>query len=96
MEDVPRCERCDYDLAMHGDVCSPWLLKWNHHERMIWHRVVRERNEARAVLRDLEWSGSVKPGDPLFRSCPSCGISGHPGAPHADDCRLAKVLGVQP
>jgi len=54
-------------------------------------RMEAERDEARDVLRELEWV-SFETG--TGRRCPKCrGFPQPHGIGHAEDCRLAKVLG---
>ena len=61
-------------------------------------RVAAERDEYRALLRELEWSGSCSDG---IRSCPSCGGcepddrygAVPPTWGHRRNCRLAIAIG---
>lgn len=54
-------------------------------------RLTRELEEARSVLREVEWTGYEGEEGFLSERCPSCEAPAR-GAKHAPDCRLAAVL----
>jgi len=62
------------------------------HGALAWH--AQWRDNALALLRDLEWSGSAFVGDELYEACPCCGAARFSIAPgvHAPDCGLALLI----
>lgn len=54
----------------------------------------KAREEAVALLREVEWQGMEWDGETYSRACPVCGNDAYIQALHAPDCRLAAFLGA--
>jgi len=72
-------------------------VKDRHEELTAHHSAIRERDEARAMVRELaltlkkhEWSDSVGYDDEMHIFCPECGNTARRG--HADGCELEATL----